>query len=362
MRVLALAPYPAEAPSTRFRVAQFVPALAGLGVELHLHPFFDGPAYRAARGGGAPLLGAVARGFERLRSALDRALYDVALVQRGVAPFLDRPVLGDLMSRGLPIVYDFDDAVFLPQEGGRPWVERLRASRTTTAAWCRAAAVILAGNDFLAAFAREAVAGDRAERVRLLPTVVDTERFRPASQGREPQRPTLGWVGSASTLRYLERMAPVLRRLQERVECGLLVVAGDTPPQLPGVDFAYEAWRPADEARYFQEMDVGLYPLDDTPWARGKCGFKAIQYLACGVPCVASPVGVLEQIVRPDETGLHATTEAEWIDACARLLRDPEARDRMGEEGRRRVQETYSVERAAPLLADALRSAAPATR
>jgi len=208
------------------------------------------------------------------------------------------------------------------------------------------------------------------EAVRVLPSVVDTTAFRPGSPGREagtepgapppggggetPLLPTLGWVGSNSTLPYLERLAPALAALREQLRYRLLVVAGGRRPHLPGVPYDYERWTPAREVACFQELDVGLYPLDDTPWSRGKCGFKAIQYLACGVPCVASPVGVLREIVRPGETGLHATDTASWTAACARLLQAPEERARMGREGRERVVRDYSVQAAVETLVETL--------
>ena len=117
-------------------------------------------------------------------------------------------------------------------------------------------------------------------------------------------------------------------------------------------------WDGGREVAHVQALDVGLYPLDDSPWSRGKCGFKALQYLACGVPCVASPVGVLGDIVRPGETGLHARSQEEWVDACAALLSDPARRAAMGVRGRALVEERYSVRVAAPFLAEALRDVA----
>ncbi len=123
------------------------------------------------------------------------------------------------------------------------------------------------------------------------------------------------------------------------------------------MSYDFVPWRPDAEIAHFQALDVGLYPLDDTPWSRGKCGFKALQYLACGVPCVASPVGVLCDIVRPEETGLHADGPSAWVEACARLLTDPEARARMGRAGRALVKAEYSVDVAVPRLVAALEAA-----
>jgi glycosyltransferase involved in cell wall biosynthesis len=364
LRVLALAPYPAAVPSTRFRILQMVPALEELGVDVSFHSFLPPDAYARARARGAPLarLASVIDAFTRLRAVLDRAeAFDAVLVQRALAPVLNRTLLGELTARGVAIVYDFDDAVYLPQEGGRRWLEAVRAPRRTTEALCRASAVVLAGNAHLADFAASVLGS--YDRVRVVPSVVDTTRFRP----REPPAPggappTLGWVGSASTLRYLEALAPALRELAARVPHRLLVVAGAERPRLPGVALEYRGWRAEEEVACVQEMDVGLYPLTENAWTLGKCGFKAVEYLACAVPCVASPVGVLQDIVRDGETGLHARTAADWVDACAHLLADGGARAAMGHAGRALVERAYSVDVAAPRVAEALRDAVAAER
>lgn len=359
VRVLALAPYPPSAPSTRFRVAQLQAALAALGVEVTLHSFLTEEAYRTVRRAG-PLkaANAVVGGFEALRSVLERLrAYDAVLVQRGIGMLLDRQLLDAIVRRDVPLIYDFDDSVFLRQENGRRWVEVLRDPAGTTRAFCRAARVVLAGNEHLADYARSVVDRRHRHRVQVVPSVVDTDRFRPAGDTPAREPPTLGWVGSDTTVAYLEALAPALGSLAERVPHRLVVVAGQRRPHLPGADHEFVEWDEAHEVAHFQALDVGLYPLEDSPWSRGKCGFKAIQYLACAVPCVASPVGVLKDIVRPGETGLHARTTEEWLRACEVLLRDPEQRMRLGSSGRRMVQEHYSVDVGAPLIADAVREA-----
>lgn len=358
VRVLALAPYPEQAPSTRVRVTQFQQGLAQLGIDVTLHPFLGTEAYPVVRAGGAESLWYGARATAALAGVLTRiGSHDVVWIQRGVAPGLDVAVLHWIMSAGVPVVYDFDDAVYLPQEGGRRWSEALRRPAPTTRAFCRGARMVLAGNDHLASFAREAVGEEASGRVSVLPSVVDIHRLTPASaEGRGT--PTLGWMGSDSTVRYLEGLAPALAALARRVTFRLLVVAGGRRPEIPGVDVEVVPWSLAEEAAQLRRMDVGLYPVDDTPWSQGKCGFKALQYLSCGVPCVASPVGVLRDIVTPGVTGFLAKSGEEWVEACASLLADGDARRRMGREGRARVTSRYSVDAVLPRLAEAFFSLA----
>ena len=358
LRVLALAQYPETAPSTRFRLAQFVPALRTSNVALTIHPFLTNEQYRIARHA-SPLraMWHLLNGFRDLATTIaSSGAYDVVMVQRNLAPIMDRRFLGMLRRKGIPLVYDFDDAVFLELVGGRRWLELLRSPRETTTEFCRSAAVVLAGNDHLADFARHAAGRNRSDRVRVLPSVVDTDRFAPASTDEE-RLPTLGWVGSDTTVRYLESLAPALLRLRRRTPYRLVVIAGDTRPRLAGLDYDFVPWSSETEVEVFHQLDVGLYPLEDTPWSRGKCGFKAIQYLACGVPCVASPVGPLKDIVTPGETGFHAREESEWVEHCRTLLTDRDMRLRFGRAGRDAVVERYSVRWAAPLLSASLHEA-----
>jgi len=359
LRVLALSLYPESAPSTRFRLAQFIPPLRAAGIDMTIRPFLTNEEYAIARRSG-PIRAAqqLMKGFRRLMATVaSSGDFDVVIVQRNLAPVLDRSFLAALQRKGVPIVFDFDDAVFLRLEGGRPWLETLRAPQVTATEFCRAASVILAGNEYLAGFARKAVGAANAQRVRIFPSVIDTDRFVPASESAG-RLPTLGWVGSDTTVPYLERLAPELARLRDVCEYRLVVVAGKARPEMGNLEYEFIPWSEKTEVEVFHQLDVGLYPLDDTPWSRGKCGFKAVQYLSCGVPCVASPVGPLVSIVRHGESGFHARTDDDWLGYCRRLLEDSALRERMGRVGRESVIDSFSLASATPLLVAALRSAA----
>lgn len=387
LRVRAYAPYPGTGPSTRFRLLQFAEPLARRGVDLEIVPFLDEDEYRGLYEPGAGLrkVGLLVRGLWRRFGALEAAGdADVVIVQRELAPVLNGALLSRLTSEGAPVVYDFDDAVFLRPEGGSRLLGLFRRPKAATAAFCRDAVRVLAGNRYLADFAREArdVGGSGADgpaegrpggpaaddAVRVLPTVVDTDRFAPGEASSAPESPSagspsppvVGWIGTHSTARYLVELYPALRRLADRVPYRLLVVSNRPPPPAPGVEMEYRAWSGADEVEHVRALDVGLYPLSDGPWARGKCGFKAIQYLACGVPAVASPVGVLPDIVVPGETGYLAADHDEWVGRLERLLADPRHRDELGRRGRERVVDAYSVSAVAGTLEAVLREAGPA--
>ncbi|RMH14305.1 MAG: glycosyltransferase [Gemmatimonadetes bacterium] len=247
----------------------------------------------------------------------------------------------------------------------------------------RRAHVVLAGNDHLAEYAR-AERGS-GQGVHIVPTVVDTERFRPAAgekagvPGGDPEDgaggaeatpgptteatdagdpPTLGWVGTHSTLRYLADLYPTLVEARRRTPFRLRVVCNRPPEGVPeALDVVFERWTPEREVAHFHGLRAGLYPLPDDPWTRGKCGFKALQYLACGVPAIASPVGVLARIVREGETGFQARTPEDWTRAVEVVCGDPARARALGRAGRALVERDYSVPVAADALARALREA-----
>jgi glycosyltransferase involved in cell wall biosynthesis len=217
----------------------------------------------------------------------------------------------------------------------------------------RRADVVTAGNAYLAARA-EAAGCPRVER---LPTVVDSLRYVPREPGKEGRAVVLGWIGSPATAHYLHALAPVVERLQLRHEIRAVAV-GARVDQVAGTPFQAVAWSEAQESALLAGFDIGIMPLPDAPWERGKCGYKLIQYMACAVPVVASPVGVNREIVQPGVNGELAEGADAWEAALSRLIADPELRQRMGSEGRRRVEDWYSLQAQAPRLVTLLQEAA----
>jgi glycosyltransferase involved in cell wall biosynthesis len=245
-----------------------------------------------------------------------------------------------LLPRSTELIYDLDDAVFMrtAHEGWRSRVAQPELTRLLV----QRAAVTYAGNEYLAEYARRF-----CSNVRIVPTVLDTERFAPAPKVLRA-KPLVGWVGSPSTSKYLERVMPALEQLAKRAQFTLRLVGAGRDFSVPNVEVDNRPWREEDEVREFQELDVGLYPLFDDAWSRGKCGFKAIQYMSCGVPFVVSPVGVIQEMVRDGVDGLWATSTAQWVDRLGALLTDPSLRDRLVRSARERAVEKYSVRALAP--------------
>lgn len=356
MKIAALTPYPSHAPSTRFRLEQFVKPLRARGIHLSILPFFSAvefeTLYRSGRGVRKAEL--LLRGIRRRARQLDLAEgSDMVLIHRELSPLASGSFLARLQRAGLPLVFDFDDAVFLHPKGGNPVLRRIRNPRISTTALCRSAGLVLAGNEYLADFARE-VRKD-LDGVQILQTVIDTDRFRPIRA--QPTKPNLivGWIGTHSTLPYLEMIYPSLKQLAAKIPFQLLAVSNQAPLPDPGLNLKFLPWSEETEREALAAMHVGVYPLPEDPWTLGKCGFKAIQCMACGIPVVASPVGALKEVVVDGETGFHAATGGDWISCLGEVLSDLGTREELGAAGRIRAVSRYSVHAVLPTLADCLR-------
>jgi len=341
LRVLALASYPIEAAATRYRVAQFAPWLAARGIEVELHAFFSSDVfallYERGRWGAKAvgLLKALARS---LRLLLRAARADLVWVQREAMP-LGPPIVEWILARGwrTPMVLDLDDATFVPYVSptyGR-WIRPLKWFGKTDRliAWADA---VIAGNRRIADYARE-----RGKPVLLLPTIVDTDRFTPKAEPGEP--PVLGWIGSHSTFRYLQQILPVLEELGRRFAFRLLVVGGTEPIRLRTVAVENRRWTLEREVEDFRSLDIGLYPLGEDEWAMGKSGLKAIQYMAVGIPTVASAVGAVTEIVEDGVTGFLVRSPEEWYDRLRVLLENPQLRRDMGRAARQVAVRRYRL-------------------
>lgn len=359
IQAVALATYPVEAAATRFRVAQFMPALAEEGVDVTLLPFltagdFEGLYDRKRMVGTAfRLLFALFRRIIHLPRILAA---DVLFVQRE-AMLVGPPLIEWLATRlaRVPLVLDLDDATWLPMSSpvyGR-WIGLLKFPGKTN--WLiRHAKIVLCGNETIAAHVRATGVG-----AVVLPTIVDPTVFAPAPQtAPEEALPVVGWIGTHGTWRYMESILPALETVAREVPFRLRIVgSGQRTLSLRGIDVDLLPWRIDREVQDFQSLDVGLYPLADDSWARAKSGLKAIQYLACGVPYVASPVGVVKEMGEAGVTHFEAVTTVEWCRALERLLRDREQRKRMGNAGRGHMIEHYVVRDFAARIGNVLRDA-----
>jgi glycosyltransferase involved in cell wall biosynthesis len=348
VRVAAVTPG-RNVPSARFRVRQYLGDLRPLGIEVEEYaPRVD--KYARLPGWPESLSHIPAAPAFIVWQALKLACRGPGIVGswRHQATWLQRdllpgiPTLEPLLRS--PLVFDVDDSVWLKQ----PW------GRTSAARIARRARLVIAGNDYVADWF-----ADHAEDVRIVPTAIDCRRFRPAPCSNR-ERFTVGWIGTASNFGYLETISgPLGRFLRDHPRARLLIVAERSPRlELPHAQVEYRPWSAASEVEAVQEMDVGLMPLIDEPWARGKCSFKMLQYMACKLPTVVSPIGSNRQVLALGESGIGALTAGDWYDALAHLYRDRGLRSRLGAVGRQVAEDHYDTTVVARRLAEILHQVA----
>lgn len=318
-------------PSTRFRVRQFIRPLARFGVRVSEHY----PVLSKYRFEPLPALAALLRAPGLLASRFGDVTWFGRELLSGRAG-LERFAGGRKL-------FDVDDAIWLAYPSNFSEEIALLSDG------------VIAGNRFIAEHYERAGA-----RVWIVPTSIDTDVWTPA---KEPRRGpfTVGWTGERSNLKYLlEIEEPLADFLNEHAQARLLVVSNRRPEfkKIPAARWRYESWSPQREVALVQEMDVGLMPLADNDWSRGKCAFKLLSYMSVGLPFVASPVGVNAELLEKGEVGYAARDAGDWYDALRRLASDREAARRMGAAGRTVVEEGYSVKTNAPKLARIFREVA----
>lgn len=357
IRVLVLSPIPEEGAGCRFRIAQFIPYLEANGFEVTLSALFTTEFFRLVYKPGhlwSKALGFAGLSLKRLWSLRHIKNYDVVFIYREIFPigpaFVEQLIAGPGRP---PIVFDFDDAIFLPSvsEANRQISALKQPAKVATI--IRASSHVIVGNDFLANYARQF-----SPAVSTIPTCVDTTRFVPKPSLEPRAVPIVGWIGSPTTADYIKGLGGVLREVAKDASFVLRVSGSGEPVTMPGVTVDNPAWRLDDEIGLFQGCDIGVYPLPDDEWSRGKCGFKAIEFMACGVPVVAAAVGVNREIIEDGVNGFLASNDREWTEKLGRLIADPALRARFAAAGRRTIEERYSLHVNAPRLADVLRQAA----
>jgi glycosyltransferase involved in cell wall biosynthesis len=318
----------------RFRVKEFIPYFEENGVQVSLVRVPGGL-------------------FERLATLRSLSDFDVVIIQRKLLTALD---LFFVKRYAKKTVFDFDDAIMYRSSRHRS--QRSRGRMRKFKNMMRSVDAVFAGNSYLAGLAAKFTA---PERIHIFPTVVDLDEYGVKDYGGKVGKDrgfTVGWIGTSTNLHYLKAIGPALEEFAKKHEGVRLKIVCDEFLDLNGIEVIKKEWRPEDVEDDLKSFDVGIMPLTDDIWARGKCGFKVVQYLATGVPAVAAPVGINADLVIDGDTGFKAEDHDGWVRGLSRLYEERGLLEKMGLSGRRLVEKDFSLQGTAPRYLDVLRKLA----
>lgn len=347
MRVLLLSRYDRLGASSRVRFMQYLSYLSNKGIETDVSPLFSN-AYLTALYTGQPRWREVFSGcWSRVKILFKIPSYDLIWLEKELFPFCPAIIERLFNLFGVSYVVDYDDAIFHNYDQHRYWLVRMFLGKKIDVVM-RCSALVIAGNEYLAQRARDA----GAKKIEIIPTVVDSERYTIVPKSKK-QPLVVGWMGSPSTQHYLCELSPVFEQLKKQFTV-CFVAVGAIKHGVDDVPVDVLPWTEATEIQSIQRFDIGIMPLSDSPWERGKCGYKLIQYMACGVPVVASAVGVNKQIIQHGVNGFLVKDFSDWERMLSTLLCDQVLRQKMGVRGREQVESWYSLQVQAPRLVQLL--------
>jgi len=348
MKILLLSRYDRLGASSRLRTLQYIPYLESQGFEIEITPLFSNSYLEAFNNGKQRIVKALAGYLNRIRVLINLKQYDLIWLEKELFSYL--PAIGEriLSFLKIPYVVDYDDAIFHRYDCHEFPPIRFFFGKKIDVVMRKASAVI-AGNSYLAERAKRA----GACMIEIIPTVVDLNRY--SIKTDYSKETTIAWIGSRTTTPYFADIIPVIQKaIEEKRLSGeniKIVAIGAYEKTLEGVPVKIIPWKETEEVSEIKKSDIGIMPLPDNKWERGKCGYKLIQYMACGLPVIASPVGVNKEIIEDGINGYLASTPEEWIIALSKLVNDENLRKQMGEKGRALVEKNYSLQIQAPKLA-----------
>jgi len=349
MHILVLSRYDELGASSRLRFYQYFPLLESEGIEITVSPLFDRKYVSNLYSGKRSLVRVVLSYARRMLCLVNSRKFDVIFLEKEVFPWLPSWFEISLLPKNVSIVVDYDDAIHHKYDKNRSGLIRLILGKKIDSIM-RRCGLVICGNDYLVTHAKQI----GAARVELLPTVVDVSRYK-VEASYFNSRITIGWIGSPITAEYLKPLRPVLDHLVDVFNVRIVAI-GANPEQLIGLPVESVKWSENSEVTEICKFDIGIMPLPDEPFERGKCGYKLIQYMACGKPVVASPVGANNNIVKVGINGFLASSTEEWKEYLGRLCSDPELRIRMGSAGRNSIEIFYSLNLTAQRLVHLLKS------
>lgn len=343
MKVLALTLHRKDrSPGQRYRIEQYISFLNTHGITIHFSSLLRSQIEDETFYKGGNIL---VKSFIGIK-AFTRRLFDIFNISNYdyIFIFRDAFFFGTFIEKtisflGKKIIYDFDDSIWLMDKNENQGIFNKLKNPQKTATLCKLADTVIVGNEYLAKFARQ-----HNSNVKIIPSTIDLSTYQ-ISDTRLTAKVCIGWTGSFSTIKHFETVLPALLKIKniykEQVYFKLI---GDTNYLNKGLDIRGIPWNSETEAKDLSELDIGIMPLPDNDWTRGKCGMKGLQYMALGIAAILSPVGVNNDIVQDGINGFLASDEEEWIEKISRLIEEKELRKKMGISGKKTVEEEFSVE------------------
>lgn len=343
--IVFLVPYPVgESPSQRFRFEQYFQILEQKGHPYRVQSFLDSKTWRVFYQSGKIIRKsfAILKGFDRrFRILFKLTNVDFVFIHREAAP-IGPPVVEWIIAKILrkKIIYDFDDAIWMTDHVSESAIAKMIRWRSKVRSICTWSYKVSCGNEYLCTFAQH-----YNSTVVYNPTTIDTVNLHNSKKIKPipKKKLTVGWTGSHSTLKYLKTIEPSLVALEQKYPQIEILIIANQKPDLNLKSLRFLPWKIETETEDLAKIDIGIMPLPDDEWTKGKCGFKALQYMAMGIPTVASAVGVNATLVDHGINGFLATTQQNWLEFLSRLIEDPSLCKKMGEAGRIKVTTNYSV-------------------
>lgn len=341
-KILFVIPYPTGvAPSQRFRFEQYFEILKSQDIHFEVAPFWTMKGWNLLYQKNHTIQKSFAlmQGFlRRLVLLFKTPRYDMVFIHREATP-LGRPVFEYLMARVFKkkLIYDFDDAIWLPNTSEQNSIVGRLKYHQKVSSICKWSWKVSCGNDFLANYAKSF-----NEHVFVVPTTIETS-YHKSQLKKMPGNPvTIGWTGTHSTTKYLKPLVPILRKLIGEFQVKILIISNQKP-DWDFDDYEFVVWNKEKEIEQLDRIDIGIMPLDDTIWEEGKCGFKALQYMAMEKPTAVSSVGVNKRIISHEENGFLCATMDEWKTYLTSLILSESLRNKIGGKGRETIIKHYSV-------------------
>ena len=342
MNILFVVPYPhGKAPSQRFRYEQYLAFLKDKNWHYTLAPFLDDNTWSILYKPGfisQKVLGIIWGFMKRIILLFSVYKFDYVFIHREATP-IGPPWFEWLVSKVFrkKIIYDFDDAIWIPNTSATNKIVAGIKWHGKVASICKWAYKVSTGNAYLQEYARQF-----NSNVIVNPTTIDTRHHHNRLKNQATDKITVGWTGTHSTMKYLAALVPVLQDLEQKYPFELKVISNQAP-ELPLQSLVYQPWRKDQEIEDLLTFNVGLMPLEDDPWAKGKCAFKALQYMALGIPALVSPVGMNTEVVTDGQNGFICATPRDWYTKLERLIQDVGLRTELGAKARQKVETSYAV-------------------